>query len=357
MLTKIKGVVGAFILGSGCLFGALFLLVPLCPLAFWRKTHGIYRFYNDFIFSTWLTFAIAIIRLFHGVEIITHGDWILPIDKAIVTLNHRTRLDWLYFWSTAITDGFLLDLKIVLKRSLARAPGAGWAMQLASFLFLKRRAEVDLPRIEHHLKYLSQFKSRAFKLLLFPEGTDYCPNGKKKSDEFADKNGLPRYEFVLHPRTTGVDFAFKTLRSHQYLDAIYDVTVAYDGPFPCSELAVVTGDLPKRVRFFVKRYPADVVEKAGPKFWSEIWEEKEKFLEAYYSGDINPENGRCEGQLANLVEVISIVVWLFFLLYTFIVILPTYWFYVLILTVGMFYWSEFTSNSIDGSIVLAGSDE
>ena len=30
-----------------------------------------------------------------------------------------------------------------------------------------------------------------------------CPFAIKRSNDFAEKNGLPKYEYVLHPRTTG----------------------------------------------------------------------------------------------------------------------------------------------------------
>lgn len=40
-------------------------------------------------------------------------------------------------------------------------------------------------------------------VLLFPEGTDKCDRASKRSDDFATKMGLTKYEFVLHPRTTG----------------------------------------------------------------------------------------------------------------------------------------------------------
>lgn len=39
---------------------------------------------------------------------------------------------------------------------------------------------------------------------LFPEGTDLNDWGVNSSNSFADKNGLPRYKYVLHPRVTGL---------------------------------------------------------------------------------------------------------------------------------------------------------
>lgn len=52
-----------------------------------------------------------------------------------------------------------------------------------------------------------------FQILLFPEGTNISENTKAKSHSFADKNGLKRYEHVLHPRTTGFSFLVEYMKS------------------------------------------------------------------------------------------------------------------------------------------------
>lgn len=42
-----------------------------------------------------------------------------------------------------------------------------------------------------------------------------CPlleNTKQRSDAFAVQNGLPKFEYVLHPRTTGFTFIVERLR-------------------------------------------------------------------------------------------------------------------------------------------------
>lgn len=40
-------------------------------------------------------------------------------------------------------------------------------------------------------------------------------NTRARSDEYAEKNGLPKYEYVLHPRTTGFTFIVEQLRKGQ----------------------------------------------------------------------------------------------------------------------------------------------
>lgn len=48
-------------------------------------------------------------------------------------------------------------------------------------------------------------------MLLFAEGTDFSEWGIERSNSFAEKNGLPKYEYVLHPRTTGFTFLCETM--------------------------------------------------------------------------------------------------------------------------------------------------
>ena len=49
----------------------------------------------------------------------------LTNDKAVIIMNHRTRLDWLYYWSVILRQGKLENEKIILKQELKHIPGAG----------------------------------------------------------------------------------------------------------------------------------------------------------------------------------------------------------------------------------------
>jgi lysocardiolipin and lysophospholipid acyltransferase len=48
-------------------------------------------------------------------------------EKAIIIMNHRTRLDWMYYWSVIMRQGKLQKEKIILKNELKHIPGAGTA--------------------------------------------------------------------------------------------------------------------------------------------------------------------------------------------------------------------------------------
>ena len=50
-------------------------------------------------------------------------------------------------------------------------------------------------------------------ILLFPEGTDLTKDTRQRSDNYAEKYDLPKYEFVLHPRTTGFTHVVQEMKN------------------------------------------------------------------------------------------------------------------------------------------------
>ncbi|XP_065445416.1 lysocardiolipin acyltransferase 1 isoform X6 [Chrysemys picta bellii] len=126
-------------------------------------------------------------------------------------MNHRTRMDWMFLWNCLLRYSYLRLEKICLKSSLKSVPGFGWAMQVAAFIFIQRKWEDDKNHFENMLDYFCDIHE-PLQLLIFPEGTDLTANTKARSNEFAEKNGLRKYKYVLHPRTTGFTFVVERLR-------------------------------------------------------------------------------------------------------------------------------------------------
>lgn len=62
----------------------------------------------------------------NGVKIRVFGDKVKS-DRSVILMNHRTRIDWLFFWSAlfSIDPMLLATEKIVLKSLLKRVPGSG----------------------------------------------------------------------------------------------------------------------------------------------------------------------------------------------------------------------------------------
>lgn len=152
---------------------------------------------------------------------------ILKEKKSVLILsNHRTRIDWMYVgWCYGSFISIISNMIIILKDALKTAPLFGWLMQVALYIFLKRNRENDLPHITKMLSYLISIESNP-SLLLFPEGTDLSESNIAKSNQFAKENQLPEYQYVLHPKPSGLVTAVNCLKENG--GSIHDVTIAYE---------------------------------------------------------------------------------------------------------------------------------
>lgn len=277
-----RGVCFLLFLLLGSVFGSVFMLAPLLPLML--LSPSCYRWITDRIVATWLTLPVALLELVLGVKVVITGDGFIPGERSVIIMNHRTRLDWMFLWSCLLRYSYLRQEKICLKAALKSVPGFGWAMQIASFIFIQRRWEDDRTHMSNMLQYFCNIREPV-QLLLFPEGTDLTENTRSRSDEFAEKNGLPKYEYVLHPRTTGFTFIVDTLRRGDNLDAVHDITVAYPQNIPQTERHLLAGVFPREIHFHVQRFEAASVPAgaAALQVWcQERWREKELRLQRFY---------------------------------------------------------------------------
>lgn len=77
-------------------------------------------------------------------------------------------------------------------------------------------------------------------LLIFPEGTDLSEYNHHRDQSYAEKNGLCRYEYVMHPHTTGFIHCAQLLGWSGKI-RVCDVTVGYIGAMPQNESRLLAG--------------------------------------------------------------------------------------------------------------------
>ena len=143
---------------------------------------------------------------------------------------------------------------------------------------------MDEKEFHDKLFYLNCINSPC-QLLLFPEGGDMTHKTKKRSDDYADQNNLPRYHYCLHPRTTGFVYVVNALRSGG-LDAVYDVTIGYPDALPKTEIDLAKGIMPREVHFHIHSYDNKDLPKDDEQLgqWCrDRWEEKEERLKKFYT--------------------------------------------------------------------------
>ena len=64
-------------------------------------------------------------EMMFGVRIIITGDKLVKSENSIIILNHRCRLDWMFYWSVVARYGELHHEKIIMKHELKHIPGPG----------------------------------------------------------------------------------------------------------------------------------------------------------------------------------------------------------------------------------------
>lgn len=239
-------------------------------------------------------------------------------------MNHRTRVDWNFLWAAmyqaCMPSVGCHKLKFILKDPIRHIPGpgnvpnsiyeasiiykdiicirvffaltfvtrvsiTGWIMQMNGFLYITRRWEEDRGRLSRTLDYLIALDSRT-QLLIFPEGTDLTKSSKEKSDKYALQHHLPLYTYTLHPKTTGFAYLVQHLQRANYLDAVYDLTIAYPDYIPQSEIDLIKGKFPREVHFHIKRISsADIPaydDSTLRKWLEDKWSDKETILQEFY---------------------------------------------------------------------------
>lgn len=311
------------------LAGFFFIACPILPLLLISPPK--FRKCGDMLFACWELYPTALLDLF-GVRIKVSGDHISPNDSAILVMNHRTRVDWNFLWAAMFQACWpnivAHKLKFILKDPIRHIPGPGWIMQMNGFLYITRRWEVDKERLSKTLNYLIALNKKP-QLLIFPEGTDLTKTSKIKSDNYARKNNLSLYDYTLHPKTTGFSYLVRHLQNANFLDAVYDLTIAYPDNIPQSEVDLVKGKLPKEVHFHIERIESSDIPKDEDelRLWLEDkWKNKEDVLKKFSNEKTFGTDVECWPMPNKLCLIFALIFWTILTLTNVAMLIVSSWF-------------------------------
>lgn len=212
-------------------------------------------------------------------------------------------------------------------------------MQTNLFIFLSRQWATDEKRLKQGISYFTD-TGFPLQLLFFPEGTDLSPSNKEKNHLYASKTGLPRYEYVLHPRTKGFCVCVQELQKSLYPATLVNLSVGYLGNMPQNEKDIAAGKWPTEIHFHAEQEPMTSLpsDEQGITQWlQKCWEEKEKQLKHFYSKKSFPAQYLSNSQ-ADIVaqgEMKHIMLmWVMFFVYMSYSLATSsyYWFYFPIIT-------------------------
>ena len=116
----------AFVVFVTSIFGN-YIVTLFLPMITILNRHQQWRELMDRAVSFWMVIPLFFLHFIYGIRVRASGDRIEHGEPAIVIMNHRTRLDWLYFWLALwrMNPWLMTTNKIALKELLKHVPGAG----------------------------------------------------------------------------------------------------------------------------------------------------------------------------------------------------------------------------------------
>ncbi len=254
---------------------ASLLLVPFSKPAFRR--------FNRWCANVWWGWCVLAAQRFNSTEIMTSGDDLPMAENALVISNHQQMPDILALMTLARSKGRLGDLKFFVKYALKWVPGLGWGMQFLGCPFLRRDWTSDRELIDRTFNTVIEEGIPVW-LVSFVEGTRSTAPKIQASARWAVEHGMDPLSHLLTPRSKGFVATVGALRNH--LDAVYDVTIGYEGGVPTLWQFIV--GCVDRIHLHVGRFPVATLPPSDTELrdWLlERWRIKDERLERFYASD------------------------------------------------------------------------
>lgn len=109
--------------------GTCYMLFPFMPLLFVNRR--LFHSVSDRMLSLWLGLAVFLLEHVCQLRIVFHRSKknVASREKlnsgGLIIMNHRTRMDWLFYFCILYRLNQLTSIKIILKDVLKKIPGPG----------------------------------------------------------------------------------------------------------------------------------------------------------------------------------------------------------------------------------------
>ncbi|KAK7082972.1 hypothetical protein SK128_001968 [Halocaridina rubra] len=312
-----------YVLGSAIMFGTSPEYFGLWLV--WRGIslvlpNWLYQWGDDKLYSLYQRLVLFFFETCTRIEVVLYGDALDVIKKresVLYLANHQSTVDWIVADMVALRCGSLGHLRYVMKDTLQMIPLYGMYFYAHGCIYVKR-GKFNQGKMVGALEYLKNPKIPTW-LVIFPEGTRYYPAQPKvieKSEEYARDNNLqgshfqrplqnghntrekeiiskPVLKHHLVPKVKGTWLV--TERLHEKFDAIYDISVFYEGSVSeegirgnAPQLIGVLMGKCKKIHIHVRRIPMCEVpqEEEKLKMWlHNMYVEKDQLAENFFSKD------------------------------------------------------------------------
>lgn len=195
---------------------------------------NLYHKLDDRLYCIYQSMVLFFFENYTGVEVVVYGDIPKKKENIVYLSNHQCTVDWIIADMLAIRQNALGHVRYVLKDGLKWLPLYGWYFSQHGGVYVKRSKKFNENAMKKKLFTQTECGAPMY-LVIFPEGTRYNPELKNviaESQSFAAKEGLAILNHTLTPRMKAAHVAIESMKGH--LDAVYDITVAYEGTMDAS---------------------------------------------------------------------------------------------------------------------------
>uniref|UniRef100_A0A8D0BY06 Phospholipid/glycerol acyltransferase domain-containing protein n=1 Tax=Salvator merianae TaxID=96440 RepID=A0A8D0BY06_SALMN len=203
-------------------WGAWRLLSTLLPAR-------IYHQVDDRLYTVYQSMVLFFFENYTGVQIFLYGDLPKSKENVVCISNHQSRADWIVTDMLAIRQNTLGHVRYVLKDQIKWLPLYGWYLSQHGGIYVKQSAKFNEKKMRNKLQAQMKAETPMY-LVIFPEGAYYNPEQSKviaDRQSYAEKEGFAVLKHVLTPRVKATHVAVNSMK--KYLNAVYDITVAYEG--------------------------------------------------------------------------------------------------------------------------------
>ncbi len=253
-----------------------------------------FRAINRWCAGTWWGWTVWWVQAMHGTKVVVSGDDVPKRENIMLVSNHQTFADIPVLLDFAKTKESLGNLKWFVKDIIKYFPGVGWGMLFLDCLFIKRNWTEDRDYISRMFAKILKFQVPVW-IINFSEGTRQTPEKLQKSQEYARSQGMKEPSHVLIPRTKGFVATLDALSTH--LDAVYDVTIAYNEGVP--DLWQWIKGYVHEVHLHVQRFPVEELPKDSDdrtRWLMARFIEKDRLLDHFYNHGAFPETSIAESE-------------------------------------------------------------
>ncbi|KAL7890395.1 hypothetical protein AOLI_G00026530 [Acnodon oligacanthus] len=266
----------------------------------------LYHRVDDHIYTVYQSMVLFFFEHYTGVEIVIYGDIPKKKENVVYLSNHQSTADWIIADMLATRQNALGHVRYVLKDGLKWLPLYGWYFSQHGGIYVKRSAKFNEKIMRRKLLSQAELGTPMY-LVIFPEGTRYNPEFKRvisDSQAFAAKEGLTVLKHILTPRMKASYVAIQSMKDH--LDAVYDVTVAYEGTMTADGQRRTAPSMPEflckecpRVHIYFERVDMrEIPPEPGffRRWLHERFEVKDKLMTTFYESDEPGKKCRFPGE-------------------------------------------------------------